>query len=124
MTFEQKIFGAITAQSSLTKALCSRVYAVTSGRDTPVPRIVYTNTDAGEDTTFCGPSGLVAHGVDVDVYAKDFDELRPIETAIKADLRGVFGTNAVIVESVSDAMAPEPGNYVRTITLTLWSNEQ
>lgn len=123
MTFEQKIFAAITAPLSLTKVLCSRVYAVTSGRDTPVPRIVYTNTDEGEVTTFCGPSGLVAHGVDVDVYVKDFDELRPIETAIKADLRSAFGVSGVVVESVSDAMAPEPGNYVRTITVTLWNQE-
>lgn len=123
MTFEQRLFGVITAPGGQTFPLCPHVFAVMAPRNAPAKRLVYAIDSTEEDTTTCGPTGLVAVGVALDIYSKSFDDLRPIQDAMRTDIRAAFGHENVIVDSVSDAMDPEPGLYVRSVNVTIWFQE-
>jgi len=86
------IYGLLSAASSVTNIVGSRIYPVSVPQFAEFPFVVYTTTDTEMSITKDGSSPLDVITVQIDMYANDFDTNTTLAGAIRSTLDFYTGT--------------------------------
>ena len=93
------------------------------------PCLVYQRTSTDTDATFCETIGLRATQIQIDAYARRYQEARELGRAARealTDFRGdVSGLHIdrVTLANEFDGLDEEPGLYRRSLTFLVWFTE-
>lgn len=124
MTLEQWLRATLTSSGTQTADLVDdRVFPVMAPKNVREPFVVYSVDSLEEIKTTCGPADVAAYGVELECKAKHFDDALAIAKAAIADLRASGRAQLIEVDSVSDLTDPEPGLFVRLVSLSIWFAE-
>ena len=121
----------LTAQPGVSAAVGDRVYPVLIPPEvwdsaTRKPCFVYRTSGVGRSATTCGTIRLQADSVEVDCYARTFDDAYALArlAAQIVDFKGTVGNTSVDtvrLDSEIDLFDLEPGLYRRSLTFTVWN---
>jgi len=129
MSLEASLYSFLAADAGVAALVSTRIYPAIIPQTGLQPCIVYNKQSRDRQQLFCGVDGLLRTTVDIDCYAKIYDDAVGLANAVTAALTnfsGTLGTTRVpkvFLDNELDLQDIEPGLYRQSQTWIFWHRE-
>ena len=110
-TVRTAIFARLTGDTTISGLLAKRVYPHVAPKAATRPYITYFVVGADHQHHLTAAAGLVAHRVQIDMWADTAAEAETLSEAVREALQGLYGTLVTGFTSRGISLASEFDNY-------------
>lgn len=99
----------------------AKLYAVIVPQDARYPCVRYATTFANPDSTLCGYGGLTNSNVQIDIWAREFTDVRNLRDIIVHAMQQAPLDPTLTAEF--DNYDADAHAYIRVLQYSIWENE-
>ena len=125
MALELKLHSALTASTTLSGEVSTRIYPVHGVQGGAMPSIVYQRISGEKIISLQGEGTRTLENarIQFDIYTTALDQLRTVGDALLSALHAATAITAIPLESPEDIYDDEVGIHRRILDVSVWNSD-